>query len=38
MKYQLGRVPKENSSLLIVGFLKTLTGQYQGKSLKKKGQ
>ena len=34
MKYQLGQIPKENDIQLIVQFLKTLTGQYQGKDLK----
>ncbi|NOR71888.1 MAG: c-type cytochrome [Methylomarinum sp.] len=36
MKYQLGRKPKEQNVQLIVQFLKTLTGQYQGKNLKGK--
>ena len=30
MKYQLGRIPKENNVRLIVQFLKTLTGLYKG--------
>jgi len=34
IKYQLGRLPKGNDAELIVAFLKTLTGQYQGKLLK----
>jgi cytochrome c peroxidase len=34
MKYQLGRIPQEDTCLLIVEFLKTLTGEYQGKSLR----
>jgi len=38
MKYQLGRIPKENTSELIVAFLKTLTGEYQGISLGGKNQ
>ncbi|NOQ17296.1 MAG: c-type cytochrome [Methyloprofundus sp.] len=33
MRYQLGRVAKENDILLIVDFLNTLTGEYQGKPL-----
>ena len=36
MKYQLGRIPKENDVLLIVKFLKTLTGEYRGKALQEK--
>lgn len=35
MKYQVGRIPEDHEILLIVSFLKTLTGQYQGKSLEK---
>ena len=31
IKYQLGRIPKENDVQLIVKFLKTLTGHYPGK-------
>ena len=31
MKYQLGRIPKENDVQLIVKFLKTLSGQLQNK-------
>lgn len=38
MKYQLGRIPEKNDILLIVTFLKTLTGQYQGKLLQGQGQ
>jgi len=38
MKYQLGIIPKKTDVLLIVEFLKTLTGQYQGKSLKETKQ
>lgn len=36
MQYQLGLVPDEKDVGLIVEFLKTLTGQYEGKSLKVK--
>ncbi|EGF30986.1 Cytochrome c551 peroxidase [Oxalobacteraceae bacterium IMCC9480] len=32
-KYQLGRVATQQDKDLIVKFLKTLTGEYQGKSL-----
>jgi cytochrome c peroxidase len=33
MQYQLGRVAKESDILLLVAFLNTLTGEYQGKPL-----
>jgi len=38
MKYQIGRIPKGSTSELIVAFLKTLTGKYQGNSLGGKSQ
>ena len=34
MKYQLGRIPKENDIQLIAKFLKTLTGQYLSADIK----
>jgi cytochrome c peroxidase len=33
MKYQLGRISKENDVRLIVKFLKTLTGLYKGEDI-----
>jgi len=38
MKYQLGITPNKTDVLLIVEFLKTLTGQYNGMSLKEARQ
>jgi cytochrome c peroxidase len=32
-KYQLGREPQKNDTQLIVEFLKTLTGEWEGKPL-----
>jgi len=32
-KYQLGREPLKNDTALIVEFLKTLTGEWEGKPL-----
>lgn len=38
LQYQLGRVPKKGDILLIVNFLNTLTGEYQGKPLQGRKQ